>query len=164
MEGPSEELELEEDQVAIRRRGRVGRAMRGLAVDITPLRRSRDYRLLFAGQFVSEVGHQITHVAVFIQVWRLTHSLAAVGLVGLITLVPLAISTIGFGWVADAFDRRRVLALIQVGLAAGSGVLLLNALLPHPSLAVIYVAVGITAFLGGLDSPTRTAAVARLVG
>src|SRR6266550_8317590 len=165
MEGPSEELELEEDQVAIHRRGRVGRAVRGLAVDITPLRRSRDYRLLFTGQFVSEVGHQITHVAVFIQIWRLTHSLAAVGLVGLITLVPLAISTIGFGWVADAFDRRRVLALTQIGLACGSTVLLLGALLmPHTPLGLIYIAVAATAFLGGIDSPTRTATVARLVG
>jgi MFS family permease len=43
-------------------------------------------------------------------------------------------------------------------------VLLVNALSPHPSLAIIYVAVGITAFLGGIDSPTRTAAVARIVG
>src|SRR5438105_2508666 len=164
MEGPSEELELEEDQEAIGRATRARRALRRLAVDITPLRKFRDYRLLFTGLFVSEIGHQITHVAILIQVYAITHSLAKVGLVGLVALVPLAVSTIGFGWVADAFDRRRVLALIQVGLAAGSGLLLLNALLPHPSLALIYVAVAITGFLGGMDSPTRTAAVARLVG
>ena len=164
MEGPSEELELEEDQVAIERPGRARRAFRSLAVDVTPLKRYRDYRLLFTGLFVSEIGHQITHVAILIQVYAITHSVLAVGLVGLVALVPLALSTIGFAWVADAFDRRKVLALIQVGLALGSCLLLANALRPHPSLAVIYVGVGITAFLGGIDSPTRTAAVARIVG
>jgi MFS family permease len=164
VEGPSEELELEEDQIALGPRARAGRAIRSLAVDVTPLKKHRDYRLLFEGLFVSEIGHQITHVAILIQVFAITHSTLAVGLVGLAALVPLALSTIGFAWIADAFDRRRVLALIQVGLAFGSGVLLLNSLSPHPSLAVIYVAVGITAFLGGIDSPTRTAAVAHIVG
>jgi MFS family permease len=164
MSRPSEEFELEEDQVALGTRARAGRALRSLAVDITPLKRYRDYRLLFEGLFVSEIGHQITHVAILIQVYAITHSTLAVGLVGLAALVPLALSTIGFAWIADAFDRRRVLAMIQVGLAFGSGVLLVNALSPHPSLVVIYVAVGITAFLGGIDSPTRTAAVARIVG
>ena len=161
---PSEKLELEEDRIPARGRTRAGRALRALAVDITPLRRFRDYRLLFEGLFVSEIGHQITHVAILIQVYAITHSTLAVGLVGLTALVPLAVSTIGFAWIADAFDRRKVLALIQIGLAVGSGILLVNALSPHPSLAVIYVAVAVTAFLGGMDSPTRTAAVARIVG
>src|SRR5438874_1556167 len=161
MEGPSEELELEEDQVALSRRSRAGRAVRALAVDITPLKKFRDYRLLFEGLFVSEIGHQITHVAILIQVFAITHSTLAVGLVGLTALVPLAVSTIGFAWIADAFDRRKVLAFIQIGLAAGSTILLVNALMPHPSLAVIYAGVAVTAFLGGMDSPTRTAAVAR---
>jgi MFS family permease len=162
---PSEELEFEEQRAGTGRRGRMRRAVRGLAVDVTPLRRSRDYRLLFTGQFVSEIGHQITHVAIFIQIYTLTHSAAAVGLVGLISLVPLTLSTVGFAWIADAFDRRRVLAVVQVGLAVGSTVLLLGALLmPHTPLWLIYGAVAVTAFLGGIDSPTRTATVARLVG
>src|SRR5438876_10059627 len=136
MSRPSEGLEVEEDQVALGRRARAGRALRRLAVDITPLRKFRDYRLLFTGLFVSEIGHQITHVAILIQVYRITHSAAAVGLIGLISLIPMAISTIGAAWIADAFDRRRVLALIQVGLAASSGLLVLTSLLPHPSLAL----------------------------
>src|SRR5438105_11316678 len=105
---PSEEIELEEDQAALGRRTRMGRALRGLAVDVAPLRKFRDYRLLFTGLFVSEIGHQITHVAILIQVYRLTHSYAAVGLIGLFALIPMALSTIGFAWVGDAFDRRKV--------------------------------------------------------
>jgi MFS family permease len=157
---PSEEL----DETAATRRGRTGRALRGLAVDITPLRKFRDYRLLFSGQLISEVGHQITHVAILIQVFRITHSAFAVGMVGLVSLVPLTMSTIGFAWIADAFDRRRVMALVQVGLAAASVMLLLGALMTHTPLLLIYGAVAITAFLGGIDAPTRSATVARVVG
>src|SRR5438876_8621567 len=127
MSRPSEGLEVEEDQVALGRRARAGRALRRLAVDITPLRKFRDYRLLFTGLFVSEIGHQITHVAILIQVYRLTHSYAAVGLIGLFALVPMALSTLGFTWVADAFDRRKVLMVVQIGLGASSAMLLANA-------------------------------------
>src|SRR2546430_13032217 len=95
---PSEEIELEEDQAALGRRTRMGRAMRGLAVDVTALQEFRDYRLLFTGQFVSEVGHEITHVAIFIQVYRISHSACAVGLVGAVSLVPLTVATIGAAW------------------------------------------------------------------
>jgi MFS family permease len=162
---PSEDIELEEDQAALGRRARVGQTVRGLAVDITPLRKFRDYRLLLTGQLISEIGHQISHVAIFIQVYRLTHSALAVGLVGAVSLVPLTVATIGAAWIADAFDRRRVLAVVQVGLAGGSALLLVGALMmPHTPLGLVYGAVAITAFLGGIDSPTRTATVARVVG
>src|SRR2546430_16209832 len=50
-------------------------------VDITPLRVSRDYRLLFFGQMVSWLGRQVAIVAVPIQVYDLTGSSLAVGLV-----------------------------------------------------------------------------------
>jgi MFS family permease len=113
---------------------------------------------------VSEIGRQITLVAIFVQVFRLTHSSLAVGLVGLIALVPLMISTIGFAWVADAFDRRRVLMIVPIGLGLSSTTLMLASITGHPPLALIYAMVGVTAFLGGIDAPTRTAAVARIVG
>jgi MFS family permease len=103
-------------------------------------------------------------VAIFIQVFRLTHSSAAVGLVGLVALVPLTIGTIGGGAIVDAFDRRKLLLVTQVAFAAVSTALLLGALMGHPPLAFLYGAVAVNAILGGIDSPTRSAAVARLVG
>ena len=52
---------------------------RRMAVDVTPLRESRDFRLLWFGELISQTGHQITTVALFVQVDRLTGSTAAVG-------------------------------------------------------------------------------------
>src|SRR5207247_8185895 len=61
------------------RLGRTRAAVRRLAVDITPLRTSRDYRLLWFGELVSTMGRQITVVALPFQVFLLTHSSLAVG-------------------------------------------------------------------------------------
>jgi hypothetical protein len=72
-----------------RRRSR-RQPLRGLAVDITPLRASRDFRLIWTGLLVSELGYQFTLVATFVQVQRLTGSPAAVGVIGLVGLVALA--------------------------------------------------------------------------
>src|SRR5919206_5240714 len=103
------------------RRGRI----RQLAVDLTPLRASRDFRLLWFGEIISESGHQITVAAVFFQVFKLTHSPAAVGLVGLVQMVPLLIAAIGGGPLVDIMDRRWLLFLTQVAFAGTSSLLLL---------------------------------------
>ena len=54
-------------------------ASRRLFVDITPLRESRDYRLLWLSQLATSGGRQIVVVAVPYQVYLLTHSSLAVG-------------------------------------------------------------------------------------
>src|SRR4051795_10285468 len=71
-----------------RRRVLAGRVRR-LAVDTQPLRASRDFRLLWTGEMISQVGSQVTLVALFVQVYELTHSSAAVGVIGLVQLVPM---------------------------------------------------------------------------
>jgi len=54
-----------------------------MSVDTQPLRASRDFRLLWTGEAISQVGSQITLVALFVQVYHLTRSSVAVGAVGL---------------------------------------------------------------------------------
>ena len=61
---------------------------RRLAVDVRPLRESRDFRLLWCGELISQTGSQITMVALFVQVDRLTGSTAAVGAIGLVNSAP----------------------------------------------------------------------------
>jgi MFS family permease len=141
----------------------VGRAVRGLAVDVTPLRRSRDYRLLWFGELISETGRQITAVAVYIQVFRLTGSPGAVGIVGLVQLVPLVLTSIAGGAIVDRVDRRKLLMVSQVGLAMASAILLVGALAGDPPLVLVYGASGLSAAFGGLDYPTRSAIVPNLV-
>lgn len=146
------------------RRARARRAIRGVALDVEPLRVSRDYRRLWFGQLISHSGSQITVVAVFVQVFDLTRSAAAVGLVGLFQLVPLVIASIGGGAFADRVDRRKIVIGSEIALALMSAVLLVNSLLPRPSLAVVYFAAAMIAGLVGIEFPARAAMMPRLVG
>jgi MFS family permease len=141
-------------------RGR--RRLRRFAVDLTPLRH-RDFRLLWLGDLVSEAGSQIALVAVFVQVFALTRSAAAVGLVGLVQLVPLAFAALLGGPLIDAVDRRRLLLAAQCGQALASGLLFAGALAGHPPLALVYVGAGLVAGFGGLALSTRLSMTPNLV-
>jgi MFS family permease len=132
-------------------------------VDGTPLRESRDFRLLYLGQLVSATGSQFTLVAAPIQIFQLTGSSLAVGLLGLAQLVPLVLGSLVGGALADAHDRRRLLLLAQVLLGVTSLALAINALSPSPRVGLIYVLTGLQAGFTGLDLPTRTAALPTLV-
>jgi MFS family permease len=136
---------------------------RGLLVDVTPLRQSPDFRLLWLGQAVALVGRQITVVAVPVQLYGITGSSLAVGLVGLAQLVPLVVGSLGGGTLADAFDRRRVLLVTQLLMALTSAGLALNAM-TGSRLWPIYVITAVSAGISGIDSPARNAAIPALVG
>src|SRR5947209_1235680 len=131
--------------------------------DLTPLRESRDYRLLFSGQVSSYLGRNFTVVAIPIQVFAITHSSLAVGLVGLASLGPLIGFSLAGGAFSDAFDRRFLLLINQVLLAATSAVLAFNASVDHPALWPLYVFGALSAGFAGADMQTRNAIVPRLV-
>lgn len=134
-----------------------------LMADISPLRESRDFRLLFAGGAVSYLGRQLTVVAVPYQVFLMTGSSLAVGLTGLAALVPLVVFSLVGGAMADAVDRRKLLLITQVAQAATSVALALNAAAPHPRLWLIYVASALAAGVSGVELPTRNAMTPNLV-
>ncbi|HYX79698.1 MAG TPA: MFS transporter [Actinomycetota bacterium] len=150
--------------IAPTRRARLSSAVRRFAADLSPLRVSRDFRRLWVGLLVSEVGYQFTVVATFIQVFRLTHSAAAVGLTGLVGLAALAIGTLAGSSFVDAYDRRRTLIGAQICFMLGSGTLLIGALAGHPPLGLVYGAIAVIAAVSAVDSPTRSAITPRLVG
>ena len=131
--------------------------MKSLLADITPLRRHQPFRRLWVGLLISSIGGQLTIVGVAYQAYVLTHSTLVVGLVSLVQLAPTLVGALGGGAVADAIDRRRILILAQVMLAAASGGLALNAFMPHPELWVLFVATSASAAFQGLDWPTRLA-------
>jgi len=133
-------------------------------LDLTPLRVSRDYRLLWTGQFVSELGYQFARVAIYVQVFELTGSAAAVGLTGLTGLGGLlAGSLVGSSFI-DARDRRSILMWSQVFLALAAAILLVGAVAGDPPLTLIYGANALTAFVGAIEHPARSAMTTRLVG
>ncbi len=136
-----------------------------LLVDLAPLRRSRDFRLLFSGQTVSMLGSQFTIVATAWQVSSLTgHSSFQVGAVSAVQLPLLIGGSLLGGTVGDAVDKRRMLAWSALGLSGFSWLFMGNALLPHPSLVVLYVLAALSAGLTGFSNPARNAAIPQLVG
>src|SRR2546423_15297287 len=138
-------------------------ANRRILVDLSPLRRFPFFRRLWLGQLVSQLGTSLTAVAVPYQVYRLTRSSCAVGMVSLVQLGPLLIGSLLGGSVADAFDRRRILLGSQLTLAGCSAGLALNAMGGRPALWPLFVLPAISAGFSGMDSSTRTAAMVFLV-
>ena len=134
-----------------------------MLLDLTPLRRHRDFRLLFLGQFVSFFGSMITYVAVPYQVYQLTHSSLMVGLLGTVQLVPLLFFGLWGGAYADAMDRRRLLIGAEALLTLISGGLAVNALFAHPSVVAIFVCTALMSAVNGFHRPTLEAMSPRLV-
>ena len=102
-------------------------------IDLGPLRQSRDFRLLFAGQMVNMLGNQLAVVAIPFQVYELTRSSLQVGGVSLAQLIPLVVGALAGGSVADAVGRRAVMLVTALALAATSTALAVNASI-RPSL------------------------------
>ncbi len=144
--------------------GRLRRLGRFAVVDITPLRRVSGYRWLFAGMFVMQVGRQLTVVAVPIQVYDITGSTLAVGLLGLAQLVPLLLVSLVGGVLADAVDRRRLLTFSQMAMAFTGAGLLWNSLADSAAIWPLFVLSAINAGVSAIDSPARNALVPGLVG
>jgi MFS family permease len=138
------------------------RPARRLLIDLSPLRRSRDFRRLVSGELVSVLGTQLTTVAVPYQVYQLTHSSLDVGLASITQLFPLIAGSLLGGSVADAMDRRRLLMAAQVLMAACSAGLAVNADL-GPSLWPLFVLPALAAGFSGLDSAGRNAIVPNMV-
>jgi MFS family permease len=132
-------------------------------VDITPLRRHRDFRLLYIGRLVSFFGTMITSVAVPYQVYLVSHSVLLVGSLGLAELAAILIFALLGGALADAADRRLMVLLTEAGLMVASLVLAGNSLLPHPVLWLIFALVVLQASLDSLQRPSLDALLPRLV-
>ncbi|TAK71015.1 MAG: MFS transporter [Actinomycetota bacterium] len=134
-----------------------------LLADVTPIRVSRNFRRLWLAQGVSNVGQQMTAVAVGIQVYAITGSSLAVGLVGLAQLIPLVGLGLYGGALSDSLDRRRIGMVATAGLAACSVVLVLQGALALDSVVLLYAVVAVQSGLFAVGNPARAAIVPRLV-
>jgi MFS family permease len=136
---------------------------RRVTIDISPLRDSPRWRTLWAGHVVGFLGAQITVIAVGWQVFTITHSSLAVGLIGAVELVPLlALGLVG-GALADARDRRTIVALCDTVQLVLATALALNAFSAHPRLWVVYVLAACISGTGALSQPALWAMTPRLV-
>ena len=137
--------------------------LRGLTVDITPLRTSAEFRRLWAGQAVTFTGTQITNVAVPVQVYAMTHSSFAVGALGIVALIPLVISGLLGSSLVDAMDRRRLALATATCSLLASGLLVTQQELHWGQLWLLYLVVGVQNGVQGIDAPARRTFIPRLL-
>ena len=119
----------------------------------TPLSRNREFRLLWSGQAISQLGSQISLVAYPLLVLAVTGSPAKAGLVGFAMNIPIAVLALPAGWLADRVNRKhlmvasdavRALALASIPIAAAAGdvpypLILLVAVIDGSGFVISYV-------------------------
>ncbi|MGD0192718.1 MAG: MFS transporter [Rhizomicrobium sp.] len=92
-----------------------------------PTYRRRDFALFVSGRFLSSIAMQVQSVAVGWQIYDLSHSAFALGLVGLCQFVPMFFFTLPAGDVADRMDQRRMFCIsVAAQAAVGAALLLLS--------------------------------------
>ncbi|MBI9116065.1 MFS transporter [Sanguibacter suaedae] len=138
--------------------------MRSLFVDTTPLRESPEFRRLWWGLGISNLGAQLTVVAVGLQVYALTGSTFSVGLLGVSALVPLVVLGLYGGALVDAYDRRTVAIAASVVLWLVTAGLAAQAWLGTGSVHLLYGLVALQSAAFAVNNPARTAIIPRLVG
>lgn len=125
--------------------------------------RHRDFRLLWAGQLVSDVGSHMQEVALAYQLFRLTDSPFQLGLLGLVRFAPVLLLALVGGAVADRLDRRRVLLVTQGFLGLSSAALALATQLDFVNVGLIYTVTFVSSIAWSFDEPAREGLIPRLV-
>jgi MFS family permease len=137
--------------------------LRRLAVDVTPLRESRDLRLLITGNVVSGLGTQAALVALPFQIYIETRSAFLTGLLGAFEAVPLVVMTLLGGALADRHDRRRLLLADQVLIVAVAALLAVVTFVGFTPILLLYVLGGLLAAFGAVQNVLRSAIIPNLV-
>src|SRR6266403_1655038 len=134
-----------------------------MLIDITPLRISRDYRLLFFGQLISAFGSVMAFVVVPVQVYQLTGSTLLVGLLSASEFVLILLMAFVGGAYADFIDKRKMLRLTEVGHTFVTALMVFNATLVHPRVWVLFLCAALHAGLAALQRPSFEAMLQKLV-
>ena len=134
-----------------------------LLIDLTPLREIPAYRRIFTAVSISNIGQQMTAVAVAIQVYDITKSSFAVGLVGLAQLLPLVVLGLFGGAMSDSYDRRTIGFVSAVGMAGSSLLLFIQELLDNQQAWPLYLFVAMSSGFYAVGNPARQAIIPRIV-
>ncbi len=123
-----------------------------MAMDLTPLKRYRNFRLLFTSGLFSYFGASVIFITLPFQVKELTNSYWAVGLMGMVEIVPLTIFGLYGGVLADHVDRKKMIWATEFATMIATIALLLNAIQERPNVVLLFVITAIFAALSGLSA------------
>lgn len=125
--------------------------------------RYREFRWLFMAQFISLIGSSMQLAAVNWHVWDMTKDELALGVVGLVRILPIIILSLLGGVVADAVDRRKLILWTQILMAIFAGVLSVMTLSGQASLPIILLMTASISGLVAFDQPATAALLPSLV-
>jgi MFS family permease len=125
--------------------------------------RQRNFRLLWTGQLISFTGSQMQSAAILWQVYALTHDPLALGAVGLVRLLPIFLFGIFSGVAADSFNRRKLMAVTQSGMAVVALVFAAFTFTGSMTVGLLYLLTMLSATFGAFDAPARQSLIPSLV-
>jgi MFS family permease len=125
--------------------------------------RSRNFRLFFGGQLISQVGNWLTLVAQTLLVYHLTHSGVALGVLAAAQFGPVLLLGPWAGLVADRSDKRRLLLVVQAIAMVQSFTLAALAFGGDPPVLAIYLVAIVGGITVAFDNPARRAFVNEMV-
>jgi len=134
-----------------------------IRLDISPLKELPDFRRLWTSSMVTRFGSMVTYIAAPFQIKEITGSFVAVGVLGVVEIIPLIIFGLYGGALADRLDRKRIVVLCECGFTLTVVALAFNSTVQHPSIWVIYAVAMLTAALDGLQRPSLDAMIPRIV-
>ncbi|MGB7208631.1 MAG: MFS transporter [Pyrinomonadaceae bacterium] len=134
-----------------------------MLLDLSPLKVSRDYRLLFFGQLVSFFGSMMTFIVVPWQMYQITQSSAMVGYIYLAEFVPMVVLAFVGGALADFLDKRKMLRLTEIGQTVTTAILLINSMLPTPQIWVLFLCVALHAGLAAIQRPAFESFIQKII-
>jgi MFS family permease len=124
--------------------------------------RFRDFRLLIGGTFLAVVGEQMMGVAIGWELYERTRAPLALGLVGLVQVLPVILLALPAGHTADRFDRKRIMVISMLLLGAGAlGLAVLSYL--GGALSLIYGCLLLIGVARAFQSPATGALLAQVV-
>lgn len=127
------------------------------------LLKKRDLRLYLIGRSANHLAVLMQSVAVGWQVYALTSDPVSLGWVGLAQFLPMLLLTLPAGDLADRYDRRYLVAVSSVLLAACSGLLVAISWHPDPQAAWIYGALGVFGVGRAISAPAARSFIPHLV-
>lgn len=132
-------------------------------LSIPPSLRHRDFRLLWMGLFISISGSMMQNAAILWHVYDVAKDPIALGVVGLVRILPVVGFSLLSGVVADSFDRRKLMLAGQTGMALCAALLGVLAFAEVKAVWPIYVLAALSAAFGAFDLPARQALIPSIV-
>lgn len=131
-----------------------------------PALRHRNFRLLWIGQLISVSGTMMQTAAILWHVSLLVppdRKGLALGLVGLVRVVPIVAFSLFSGVVADVIDRRRMMLVTQATMGVLAAILAVLAFQGLRTVWPIYVLAALTSAASAFDAPARQSLIPNLV-